>query len=91
MSDLLLSIMGAFAEFGRQLGKERPLDGIALDKARQLRKRADWEGSEDRPGPRFRDQPRDRLPVPVYQALTATLVFCQGSKAVPSGWERMGE
>ncbi len=61
MSDLLLSVMGAFAEFERQLGKERPLDGIALykargvyrgrkkplseDQARQLRKRADWEGS----------------------------------------------
>jgi len=58
MSNLLLSIMGAFAEFERQLGKEHQLDGIALakargvyrgrkkslseDQARQLRKRADW-------------------------------------------------
>ena len=84
MSNLLLSVMGA-----RRLprSQEAPQRGPGAPAAEASR----LGGSEDRPGPRFRDQPRDRLPVPVYQALTATLVFCQGSKAVPSGWESMGE
>jgi len=34
MSNLLLSVMGAFAEFERQLGKERQREGIALAKRR---------------------------------------------------------
>jgi DNA invertase Pin-like site-specific DNA recombinase len=34
MSTLLLSVMGAFAEFERQLGKERQREGIALAKQR---------------------------------------------------------
>ena len=34
MSNLLLSVMSAFAEFERQLGKERQREGIALAKAR---------------------------------------------------------
>jgi len=34
MANLLLSVMGAFAEFERQLGKERQREGIALAKKR---------------------------------------------------------
>jgi len=34
MANLLLSVMGAFAEFERQLGKERQREGIALAKQR---------------------------------------------------------
>lgn len=34
MATLLLSVMGAFAEFERQLGKERQREGIALAKKR---------------------------------------------------------
>jgi len=34
MANLLLSVMGAFAEFERALGKERQREGIALAKAR---------------------------------------------------------
>ncbi len=34
MSNLLLSVMGAFAEFERSLIKERQLEGIALAKKR---------------------------------------------------------
>jgi len=36
MANLLLSVMGAFAEFERQLGKERQREGIALAKKRRL-------------------------------------------------------
>ncbi len=36
MAHLLLSVMGAFAEFERQLGKERQREGIALAKQRGI-------------------------------------------------------
>jgi len=50
MANLLLSVMGAFAEFERQLGKERQREGIALAKKRGAyrgRKRALTEDQVD--------------------------------------------
>ncbi len=38
MSNLLLSVMGAFAEFERELIKERQREGIALAKKRDVYK-----------------------------------------------------
>lgn len=38
MSNLLLSVMGAFAEFERSLIKERQMEGIALAKKRGIYK-----------------------------------------------------
>lgn len=47
MSNLLLSIMGAFAEFERTLIRERQLDGIALAKKRGVYKGRKRSLSED--------------------------------------------
>ncbi len=50
MATLLLSVMGAFAEFERALIRERQREGIAL--------------AQGRGGARLRHQPRDPLPLP---------------------------
>jgi len=79
MANLLLSVMGAFAEFERALIGERQREGIALAKqrgaypgrrrslnheqAQTLRRRAADGVAQGDPGPRVRHQPRDRLPV----------------------------
>ncbi len=50
MANLLLSVMGAFAEFERQIGKERQREGIALAKQRGVyrgRKKSLTEGQID--------------------------------------------
>ena len=87
MATLLLSVMGAFAEFERALIGERQREGIALakdrgvykgrkrslsgERAADLRARAD----QGRPGPGVRDQPPDPLPVPALAgAHTGTAV-----------------
>lgn len=80
MATLLLSVMGAFAEFERALIGERQREGIALAKDRGVykgRKRSlsgergrgapgtrRGRGDQGRPGPGVRDQPPDPLPVP---------------------------
>lgn len=71
MAKLMLSVMGAFAEFERSLIRERQREGITLAKQRaaykgregprtrkaaELVQRADRRGSEDGPCPRLRDQ-----------------------------------
>ncbi len=79
MANLLLSVMGAFAEFERTLILERQREGIAAAKARgvytgrapalnieraaQLRARRS-RGEEDRPRPRVRHLPGNRLRLP---------------------------
>ena len=82
MANLLLSVMGAFAEFERALIKERQREGIALAKKRGAyrgRRRSLSEEQvaqlpptsrpgcrEDDAGPRTQNQPRDRVPVPAH-------------------------
>ena len=79
MAQLLLSVMGAFAEFERSLIRERQREGVALAKAwgayrgrkrsltdervAELRERA-GAGGEGRPGAGVRHQPGDGVPVP---------------------------
>ena len=78
MAHLMLSIMGAFAEFERALLRERQREGIVLAKQRgayrgrkkalldeqvtAVRQRA--QAGEAKLGPRVRYQPRDVVPVP---------------------------
>lgn len=50
MANLMLSVMGAFAEFERALIGERQREGTTLAKAR---------GEQKTPGPRVRNQPRN--------------------------------
>ncbi len=52
MSNLLLSVMGAFAEFERQLGKERQREGIALAKRRGAYRGRKKSLTEDQVGQR---------------------------------------
>jgi DNA invertase Pin-like site-specific DNA recombinase len=62
MATLLLSVMGAFAEFERSLIRERQREGIALAKQRGAyrgRRKALTPDDVDR----LRDQPRNRLPI----------------------------
>jgi DNA invertase Pin-like site-specific DNA recombinase len=86
MATLLLSVMGAFAEFERALIRERQREGIELAKKRGAyrgRKKVPQRRAGDRTasagrrgcregnaGPRVRHQPRDRLPVPAHHAVT---------------------
>ena len=79
MANLMLSVMGAFAEFERSLIKERQREGIALAKQRRLQRteenpHAGTRGRtrparrqrhpESRPRPRLRDQQGNGLSVP---------------------------
>jgi DNA invertase Pin-like site-specific DNA recombinase len=80
MATLLLSVMGAFAEFERSLIRERQREGIALAKQRgayrgrkkslteqqilDLRQRAAAGETKSGTSARARDQPGDRVPVP---------------------------
>jgi len=80
MANLLLSVMGAFAEFERALIRERQREGIALAKQRgayrgrqrslnaeqvdQLAQRAAAGEPKTLARPGIRDQPRDGLPIP---------------------------
>jgi Resolvase, N terminal domain len=80
MANLMLSLMGAFAEFERSLIKERQKERVALAKQRgankgrkktltperaaELVQRAGTGGTESPPCPRLRDQQGDGLPVP---------------------------
>ena len=80
MATLLLSVMGAFAEFERELLRERQRKGIALAKKRgvyrgrrkmlssemveQLRGRAAAGESRSLLAREFGTQPRERVPVP---------------------------
>ena len=82
MSQLLLSVMGAFAEFERALIRERQREGIALAKKKGvykgrkkvLRCGADTEAAATRPGGGIevgpgagaRHQPGDPLPLPRF-------------------------
>lgn len=76
MATLLLSVMGAFAEFERSLIRERQREGIALARLPRsgpgVERRAGSATAaagrrrcrEGGAGPGIRDQPRDRLSVP---------------------------
>ncbi|MET3932172.1 DNA invertase Pin-like site-specific DNA recombinase [Arthrobacter sp. OAP107] len=80
MANLMLSVMGAFAEFERALIRERQREGIALAKQRgaykgrkktltperaaELVQRAGHRNSQVRSRRRVRDQTRDGVPVP---------------------------
>ena len=84
MAQLLLSVMGAFAEFERSLIGERQREGIALAKARgayrgrkrilgedriaELRQRAGSGGAQGHVGAGVRHQPGDGVPVPARTA-----------------------
>jgi len=79
MATLLLSVMGAFAEFERALIRERQREGIALAKRRgayrgrrkalnaaertEARVTRSGRGGKGSGGTGVRDQPRDALPV----------------------------
>jgi DNA invertase Pin-like site-specific DNA recombinase len=77
MATLLLSVMGAFAEFERALIRERQREGIALAKRRGVyrgrkrqlsedaaaRARGRWR-AEGGGGPGVRHQPRNPVPIP---------------------------
>lgn len=73
MPNLLLSVMGAFAELERQLGKERQREGITLAKQRGA-----YRGPQASPHRGPRDQPasaggrgRTKTPWPVTSASAA--------------------
>ena len=79
MANLMLSVMGAFAEFERALIRERQREGIALAKRRgayrgrkrslndeqvaELRRRIEAGEAEGEGRPRLRDQSRDALSI----------------------------
>lgn len=101
MADLLLSVLGAFAEFERALIRERQLEGIALAKARgayqgrrpslttgqveALRARA--AAGEPKAGlaREFGVSRQTLLPVPALGGRTSVVV-APGQRAVGPGW-----
>lgn len=68
MANLMLSVMGAFAEFEHSLIRERQREGIALAKQRGAykgrKKTLTPERAAELPCPRLRDQQGNGLPVP---------------------------
>jgi DNA invertase Pin-like site-specific DNA recombinase len=88
MSKLLLSVMGAFAEFERSLLKEHQREGIALakkagvykgrkpsltpERAAELRRGITGRGKESRVGQRVRHLPRNALSIRVRDDLAAS-------------------
>ena len=79
MANLMLSVMGAFAEFERALIRERQREGIALAKHRgayrgrkrslsepqiaELRDRINTGDKKSKSGAGFRHQPRDAVSI----------------------------
>ena len=86
MANLMLSVMGAFAEFERALIRERQREGIALAKQRgayrgrkkalslervaELRQPGRRRRAEGEAGPRVRHQPRNPVPISAHGRLT---------------------
>lgn len=100
MANLLLSVMGAFAEFERSLIGERQREGICpgqgargVPRSEEVSQRgpgmsaARASKSEGHAGPRVRHQPRDGLPVPAYRTLFEGLLGAVGPSA-PRCWVR---
>ena len=101
LANLMLSVMGAFAEFERALIRERQREGIALAKQRgayrgrkkslspeqaaQLRQRVQAGELEGPPGPRVWHQSRDPLSIPAHGRLTTACC----PHLSPLGWEHI--
>ncbi len=100
MAQLLLSVMGAFAEFERSLIRERQREGVELAKARgayrgrkrtlnneriaELRQRAAAE-EQGHVGAGVRHQPRDRVPVPAGRDRSRRWLISPGSPTTRGG------
>jgi hypothetical protein len=92
MANLMLSVMGAFAEFERSLIRERQKEGIALASSARLQRpeKDPHTGTGRRTGParrqrcpqsppcpRLRNQPGNRLPVPAPRQAGVSLFLAR--------------